>query len=86
MPTGFVKSTIQAPARASSRTRSAISSTTGTVRSALREPAGAGRLLADAAAARAGRVSSSSRARLAADADLDEHEVGAVERAVEVVA
>ena len=50
IPTGLVKSTIQAPGAASSRTRSAMSRTTGTVRSALREAAGAGRLLADAAA------------------------------------
>ena len=38
IPTGFVKSTIQAPAAARSRTRSAMSSTTGTVRSALASP------------------------------------------------
>ena len=38
MPTGFVKSTIQAPGAASSRTRSAISRTTGTVRIALAKP------------------------------------------------
>ena len=38
MPTGFVKSTIQASGPASSRTRSAISSTTGTVRIAFAKP------------------------------------------------
>ena len=49
----------------------------------LREPAGAGRLLADAAARERDRLVAEPR-RLAADADLDEHEVGAVDRAVEV--
>ena len=38
IPTGFVKSTIQAPSAASSRARSAIESTTGTVRSAFARP------------------------------------------------
>ena len=38
IPTGFVKSTIQAPPAARSRARSAMSSTTGTVRSALARP------------------------------------------------
>ena len=38
IPTGFVKSTIHASWAESSRTRSAISSTTGTVRSALASP------------------------------------------------
>ena len=38
IPTGFVKSTIQAPSAARWRTSSAISSTTGTVRSALAKP------------------------------------------------
>ena len=38
IPTGFVKSTIQASGEESSRTRSAISSTTGTVRSAFAKP------------------------------------------------
>ena len=71
------------PAAARSRTRSAISSTTGTVRSALREAAGARRLLADAAAGERDRLVGEPR-RLAADADLDEHEVGAVEGAVEI--
>ena len=83
IPTGFVKSTIQAPSAARSRTRSAISSTTGTVRSALREPARAGRLLADAAARERDGLVGEARG-LAADADLDQHEVGAVERAVEL--
>ena len=38
IPTGLVKSTIQASVAASSRARSAISSTTGTVRIALAKP------------------------------------------------
>ena len=38
MPTGLVKSTIQARSAATRRTRSAMSSTTGTVRSALASP------------------------------------------------
>ena len=38
MPTGFVKSTIQARGAASARTRSAMSSTTGTVRIAFAKP------------------------------------------------
>ena len=38
MPTGFVKSTIQASGAPTSRTRSAISSTTGTVRIAFAKP------------------------------------------------
>ena len=49
----------------------------------LGEPAGARRLLADAAAGERHRLVGEPRL-LAADADLDEHEVGAVERAVEV--
>ena len=38
MPTGLVKSTIQASGLRAARTRSAMSSTTGTVRSALARP------------------------------------------------
>ena len=83
MPTGFVKSTIQAPSAARSRTRSAISSTTGTVRIAFAKPAGAGRLLPDAAAGERHGLVREAR-RLAADPDLEQHEVGAVDRAVEV--
>ena len=48
-----------------------------------REAAGAGRLLADAAAGKRHRLVREPR-RLAADPDLDEDEVGAVERAVEL--
>ena len=84
MPTGFVKSMIHAPAAARARTRSAMSSTTGTVRSALREPAGARRLLSDAPAGVRDRLIRETR-RLPPDADLDEHEVGAVDGAVEIV-
>ena len=49
----------------------------------LREPAGTGRLLADAAAGERDRLVREARL-LAADADLDQDEVGAVERAIEV--
>ena len=83
IPTGFVKSTIQAPSAARARTCSAMSSTTGNGAERLREAARAGRLLADAAAGERQRLVREPR-RLAADADLDEHEVGAVDRAVEV--
>src|SRR5207247_2642115 len=47
-----------------------------------RQTAGTGRLLADAAARERHRLVGEPRL-LAADADLDQHEVGAVERAVE---
>ena len=50
----------------------------------LREAAGAGRLLADAAAGERDRLVAQPR-RLTADADLDQHGVGAVDRAVEIV-
>ncbi len=49
----------------------------------LREPAGAGRLLADAAARGRDRLVAQPRC-LAADADLDQHRVGAVQRPVEL--
>ena len=48
----------------------------------LREAAGAGRLLADRAEPRWQRLVDEAR-RLAADPELDEHEVGAIERGVE---
>ena len=50
----------------------------------LREAAGAGRLLPDAAAGERQRLVGEPRL-LPADPDLDQHEVGAVDRAVEVV-
>ena len=83
IPTGLVKSTIQAPGAASSRARSAISSITGTVRIALAKPPAPGRLLADAAARQWHRLVGVARA-LAADADLHEDHIGAVERAVQL--
>ena len=49
----------------------------------LREPAGARRLLTDAAARQRQRLVAQPRL-LPADADLDQHEVGAVERALEL--
>ena len=64
--------------------RSAISSTTGTVRSALAKPP-APVVSWPMQPHASGTVSSESRAGLSADADLDEHEVGPVERAVEIV-
>ena len=78
MPTGLVKSTIQAsglgvPAAARRRR-----STTGTVRSALASPPGAGRLLADAAALERERLVADPGG-LPADPQLDQHDVGAVE-------
>ena len=79
IPIGFVKSTIQAPGAPRSAVSSASSSTTGTVRSAFANPAGAGRLLADAAEARRDRLVPVAR-RLPPDAELDDHEIGAVDR------
>ena len=78
IPTGFVKSTIQAPSAARSRTRSAISSTTGTVRSAFASPP-APVVSWPMHPHASGTVSSREPRRLAADADLDQHEVGAVD-------
>ena len=49
----------------------------------LRQPARAGRLLADAPARGRDRLVAEAR-RLAADPDLDEHRVGALERALEL--
>ena len=84
IPTGFVKSTIQAPGRG--QLAHALGDLEHDRHGAhrLREAAGAGRLLADAAARERHGLVVQPR-RLPADADLDEHEVGAVERAVEVV-
>ncbi len=83
IPTGFVKSTIHASGEESSRTRSAISQHDGNRPKRLREAAGTGRLLTDAAAGERDGLVREARL-LAADADLDQDEVGAVERAVEV--
>src|SRR3954447_22000415 len=82
MPTGFVKSTIQAPGEASARTRSAISSTTGTVRMAFAKPPAPVVSWPMQPQAR-GAVSSRNRAS-AADSDLNQHEVGVRNSAVEI--
>ena len=84
IPTGFVKSTIQASGAAPPRRRrSASSRTTGTVRSALAKPPGAGRLLADQPNAVRQRLVDESRG-LAADPQLDEDERRAVDGRVAV--
>ena len=84
MPTGFVKSTIHAPggAAAGGRLGEVEHDRHGPQR--LGEAAGAGRLLADGAEAQRQRLVDEPGG-LAADAQLDEHEVGAVERRVAVV-
>ena len=83
IPTGLVKSTIQAPgaARRGDLLGDVEHHRHGAQR--LREPAGAGRLLPDAPARQRQRLVAQPRL-LAADADLDQHEVGAVERALEL--
>lgn len=82
MPTGLVKSMIQASGLVR-RTRSAMSSTTGTVRSALARPCGAGGLLADAAALQRPGLVLVPRG-LSADAQLEEDGVGAGHARVQV--
>ena len=79
MPTGLVKSTIHAPAP---RARHPLGDVQdhGHRAQRLGEAARAGRLLADAAAGERHGLVRQPR-RLAADADLHQHEVGAVERA-----
>ena len=83
MPTGFVKSTIQASGAASARTRSAISSTTGTVRIAFAKPP-APVVSWPMQPQASGAVSSLQSRLLAADADLDQDEVGVRRRRVEL--
>ena len=83
IPTGFVKSTIHAPSAASSRTRSAISSTTGTVRIAFAKPP-APVVSWPMQPQASGIVSSESRAAWPPTRIWIEHEVGAVERPVEL--
>ncbi len=83
MPTGLVKSTIQAPGAASRRARSATSSTTGTVRSALARPP-APVVSCPTQPHSSGKVSSVIRAALAADAQLDDDDVGVGQARVEV--
>ena len=65
------------------RTRSAMSSTTGTVRIAFAKPP-APVVSCPMQPHASGRVSSSQPRRLPADADLDQHEVGALDGGVEI--
>ena len=83
MPTGFVKSTIHAPGAARSCTRSAISSITGTVRIAFAKPPAPVVSWPTQPQRERDRLVLVPR-RLPADADLDEHEVGAVDGRVEI--
>ena len=83
MPTGFVKSTIHAPSAAAPARLVCDLEHDGDGAQRLREPARAGRLLADAAARERDGLVGEARG-LAPDANLDQHEVGSVERAVEL--
>ena len=84
IPTGFVKSTIQASSRGElAHALGDLRASTGTVRIAFAKPPAPGRLLADAAAGERDRLVAQPR-RLPADADLDEHEVRPLDRPVEV--
>ncbi len=79
MPTGFVKSTIHASGAARAATRSAMSSTTGTVRIAFAKPPAP--VVSWPMQPQRERHRLVGQARLlAADPDLEEDEVGAVER------
>ena len=82
MPTGLVKSMIQASGLVR-RTRSAMSRTTGTVRSALARPP-APVVSWPTQPHSSGQVSSCVAGGLAADAELEEHRVGAVDARVQV--
>jgi len=79
MPTGFVKSTIQASGSASSRTRADRHRS-----QCLPQSARAGGLLADAAAGKRDRLVGQPRF-LPADAKLDQDERRALDRGIEVV-
>ena len=81
MPTGLVKSTIHAPVRRRRATSSRDLEHHRHGAQRLGEAAGAGRLLADRAELVGQRLVDQARL-LAADAQLDQHEVGAVERLV----
>ena len=83
IPTGFVKSTIQASGAPRRPTSSARSRTTGTVRKRLGEAARPGRLLADAAEP-VGQRLVGQPGGLAADPELDEDERRPVDRGVAV--
>jgi hypothetical protein len=83
IPTGFVKSTIQAPSAAPSRTR--VGDVEQRRHRAERLPSPPRRSSpADAAAGEWHRLVGEPRL-LTPDADLDQHEVGSVDRALEVV-
>ena len=84
IPTGFVKSTIQASGARDLARPLRDREHDGNRAQRLREPARAGRLLADAAALERNRLVEESR-RLAADPDLDQDRIRAVERSGEVV-
>ena len=83
MPTGFVKSTIQASFAARRAVSSARSRTTRDGPERLGEAAGAGRLLADDTEAQGQRLVDEA-GRLAADSQLEQDEVGAVDGRVAV--
>ena len=83
MPTGLVKSTIQASGRGAARTRSAMSSTTGTVRSALASPP-APVVSCPTQPHSSGNGLVRVAGGLAADPQLEQHGVGAVDAGVEV--
>ena len=84
IPTGLVKSTIHASGRRQSSHALCDLEDDGDRAQCLAQPAGTCRLLADAAAGKRDRLVGEARL-LAADADLDEHEVGAVDGTVEIV-
>ena len=79
IPTGFVKSTIHAPGAARRPVDLGELQDQRDGPQGLGEPTGAGGLLADHAEPRRQRLVDQSRG-LPTDAELDEHEVGAVDR------
>ena len=80
MPTGLVKSTIHAPGRRAARDLLGEVEQHGHGAQRLGKAARPRRLLADQCRTRVGSVSSDQARLLTADAQLDEHEIGAVER------
>ncbi len=84
IPTGFVKSTIQAPSAAHARHALRDAEDDRNRPQRLAESAGAGRLLADAPARQRHGLVGEARI-LPADPDLDEDEVRPVDRAIEMV-
>ncbi len=85
IPTGLVKSTIQAPGAARRPVSSASSSTSGTVRSALAKPPAPVVSWPMTPKRRRQRLVGQPRG-LAADAELDEHEIGAVDGRLAIAA